>query len=432
MANGINTMAYNIRSMTKAGKIENAKLQQDFAQGAAAEYGTTGLSGQQGSLAREEAKLQEIYIRNKGKMSELEKSILESRIAELKISKQQLNNEIEQNKSLEKKAQTQQKLSQKQMGVNALKSRQGYNTNFVNKAIKRNRYLLGGTIVAGKDGTSFVRPDELQQDEIYRGLKNSASAEQINVAFEFGDEDTFSALREGSTASIEKQSKALEELESRLKSLGVTKDTVDAQMQDEVGEKLVSDYQKLAQAVDASEQAIKEYNQAVATGAPNQDALKQNVQTTIQAVRKAEENLHKHTAAMRSDAESAALLTGATRESVDATINLGTASGTTKKQIMDLVQQYEYTGQKAEISARKVSDFGGIVTNLAQGISGISMAFTSLLGVFDVLNNDDMTFWEKLLSITSTLGMTIPMIVMGVQSLTAIEWKNTIGKGLNA
>lgn len=433
LSSSLNNTLYGIRSLTKAGKAENARVQNEFAEAAAKGYGTTGASGQQGVLAKEEARLQEIFIRNKGKMNELERSTLEIRIAELKTSKQQLNNEIEQTKSLEKRAQTLKKISQNNMNKENLQKREGYNVDVAKKANKTNKYLSGGKIISGVNNTAFVDIDEKQQNKIYDDLKRSSASKQISdKVLNIKNEDTFASLSEGSTASIDKQAKALDELKSRLRSLGVTKEKVDAQMKDEVGDELAQNYQELAKAIDASEDAIKKYNQAVETGASNQDVLKQNVEKANAAVREAEQNLYQHAQEMQTDATQAAYLAGATQSSIEAQIQLGTTSGDTKTKMMELGQQYEQTGKKAEISARKVSDFGGVVTNLAQGISGLSMAVTSLKGIFDVLNDEDMSFWDKLLSIVSTLGMTIPMVMMAIKSLNTIEWKSTAGKALNA
>jgi hypothetical protein len=60
------------------------------------------------------------------------------------------------------------------------------------------------------------------------------------------------------------------------------------------------------------------------------------------------------------------------------------------------------------------------------------MALNSFKGIIDVLNNEDMTFWEKLLSIITSLSMTIPMLITGWKALTEIEFTNTLGKIANA
>jgi hypothetical protein len=46
LANGLNSALYNMRSLTKAGRAENARVQNEFAEAAAKGYGTKGASGQ--------------------------------------------------------------------------------------------------------------------------------------------------------------------------------------------------------------------------------------------------------------------------------------------------------------------------------------------------------------------------------------------------
>ena len=49
-------------------------------------------------------------------------------------------------------------------------------------------------------------------------------------------------------------------------------------------------------------------------------------------------------------------------------------------------------------------------TVLAQGISNVAMVASSVYGLFQTWNNEDMSFGEKLISTFTTLGMVIPMV----------------------
>lgn len=417
MAQGINNMAHNIRSMTKAGKAENAKMQQDFANAAAKEYGTTGASGQQGVIAKEEARLQEIYIRNKGKMSELEKQVLETRMAELKIQKQQVNSEIEQTKTLEKQVQVQKRISQNIMSSRtALKRREGFDDERIEQAERSGNRYLGTRWVPGQKDTSgyqrgFMYMTEQESNRAFADLKYSTSAQQINTALDIQGEDTFKPLFEGTTASYDQQSKAIEELQSRLKALGVTKDTVDAQMKDEVGDELSSKYQNLAAATDAAQQAIEEYNAAVARGDSNQDKYKQAIDEAVAAVRKEEQALQGAANSMRKESQEAITLAGGTDEATQATIDLGVASGQNKIKIMELGQQYDKTGKNAEKSAIRILDFGTAMQQSAMMISTLTMVVTSLIGLFKTLSDEEIDTSEKITTVLTTLGFMLPMVI---------------------
>ena len=56
-----------------------------------------------------------------------------------------------------------------------------------------------------------------------------------------------------------------------------------------------------------------------------------------------------------------------------------------------------------------------------QQISNVAMAISSLKGLFDTWNNEDMTIGEKALSTLTTLGMIIPMVTMSWNKNTAAE-----------
>jgi hypothetical protein len=42
------------------------------------------------------------------------------------------------------------------------------------------------------------------------------------------------------------------------------------------------------------------------------------------------------------------------------------------------------------------------------------MGINSLIGMFDTLNNEDMSFGQKLLSVTMSLSMAIPALIAGL------------------
>ncbi len=62
------------------------------------------------------------------------------------------------------------------------------------------------------------------------------------------------------------------------------------------------------------------------------------------------------------------------------------------------------------------------IVGVMQGISQIGMGITSFVSIIDTLNNEDMSFGEKLLSITMSLSMAIPALVAGYKALTAAKW----------
>ena len=60
---------------------------------------------------------------------------------------------------------------------------------------------------------------------------------------------------------------------------------------------------------------------------------------------------------------------------------------------------------------------------LGDAISSCSFAITTILGLIDVWNNEDMTFGEKLLTTFTSIGMALPMLISGLstQNLKTIQ-----------
>ena len=71
-------------------------------------------------------------------------------------------------------------------------------------------------------------------------------------------------------------------------------------------------------------------------------------------------------------------------------------------------------------------DFAENIVSIAQGVSALSMAASSVKGIVDTLNNTEMTFGEKLLSIFMSLATTIPSVLQGMKALSEVQWANML------
>ena len=70
-----------------------------------------------------------------------------------------------------------------------------------------------------------------------------------------------------------------------------------------------------------------------------------------------------------------------------------------------------------ELNAKPIT-FGQSITAAARTLSSVGMALSSLRGMWNTLNNEDATFFEKLISVMTTLGMVIPAVT------TALNMQN--------
>jgi len=61
----------------------------------------------------------------------------------------------------------------------------------------------------------------------------------------------------------------------------------------------------------------------------------------------------------------------------------------------------------------------------------ITMVLSTLKGALDVLNNEDMSWGDKLLSISTSLGMVLPMAVSAFNELRQAKLKDSMINMLN-
>ena len=62
-------------------------------------------------------------------------------------------------------------------------------------------------------------------------------------------------------------------------------------------------------------------------------------------------------------------------------------------------------------------NIGDAFVNTAQAISSVTMAMQSLVGIWDIWNDEDMSAGEKAISTMTTLGMVIPGVIGGLQGI---------------
>lgn len=441
IANGINNMAIGLRSLTASGRQRNMEIQQQASEMAKTSYGTTGAGGQQSVLSEKQANLQIDYVRNKDKMLVTDQQIYEIRLKELDKQKDIVHAQLEENRALEDNLKLLMKLS-KAKTEEEKKKKFGFGTeritnsateryeveNGISKKVKNARYYLGEiNTVEGVGGKgAYLSLDEKQRAQAYNMLKSSSGAVAVNQAIGFDSENLFSPLTDKSgVANAQKYKEALNELQGRLKNIGVTAQEVTPQLRDVVGPELGEKYKALASSVQEAMAKLEGLDLETAEGRKEAEDL-------AQKIREANLALEDEAMSMQRASQEALELNGEDKQLIENTRQVGAASGQAQGDLMRYGLAVEDTGERIRKTRTKVSDLGSVLVATAQGISSITMAFQSFRGILDVLNNNDMTFWEKLLSITSSLAMVIPMVSMGIQSLTSVEWKNTAGKIINA
>ena len=72
----------------------------------------------------------------------------------------------------------------------------------------------------------------------------------------------------------------------------------------------------------------------------------------------------------------------------------------------------------AKAKKEMMTSFGQGLTTTFRGVSQLTMGISSLKGMFDVLNDTEMSFGEKFLSVATSMSMAIPSLISGFQSLS--------------
>lgn len=88
---------------------------------------------------------------------------------------------------------------------------------------------------------------------------------------------------------------------------------------------------------------------------------------------------------------------------------------TTNKQVAG---SYEKIKAAIENYKNATGDLGQKLISMVNGFSSLAMGLTSIKSIFDTLSDEDMPFFDKLLSVSMSLGMGISMTVSGLSAMS--------------
>lgn len=87
---------------------------------------------------------------------------------------------------------------------------------------------------------------------------------------------------------------------------------------------------------------------------------------------------------------------------------------TTNKQVAG---SYEKIKAAIENYKNAIGDLGQKLISMVNGFSSLAMGLASIKSIFDTLSDEDMSFFDKLLSVSMSLGMGISMTVSGLSTM---------------
>ena len=377
IAQGMTNLSFSIKTLTKSGRQELLQLQQDAAKEMAASYGKTGLSALQGQAAASMSTAQQHYAREAASMNDTQKEIAQHILAQQQGLAEAAMNQAEYTKEAEKTAKVLANAARADMRQNGKETTDI--TEFNNKLNQAKSYGAANTIASGlqKFDEGVVATDVMKDASVI-----------------------------------------VEDLQAHLTSLGITSKEIPSTMS------------QMIKSIDGAEDAFKAYATAVETA---DAALKGKDEAAkvaaIDALIKAEQNLN---SVIGSGIVSTKNMSKAQREAIDAAQGAGIAYGRTAIKAAEAAVNVERLPEAMRKATTQTRALSQDIVAFAQGLGSVAAAANSVKGIIDVLNNEDMTFWEKLLSITTSLSMAIPMLITGMKALSGIELTNTIGKIANA
>lgn len=379
IAQGMTNLHYSLMSMTKTGRQQLVELQRETSQAMASSYGTKGASALEGKAVASMAEAQMSYTDIADKLNEKQKAIAQSMLEQQRGLAQAAIEEANLAKASERTL-----------------------------TIYKNRMKFAGSL-------DDERAAALEKE------KTRAYSEQLMADVGITDTHFFDKLhQESETLTFEGAKAAITELKGRLDSLGVSASELSPEFA-----KMINGSAEVQQAFKNYAGAVEKVSTALNGGKVSQEELRQ----LLEELTTAENQLQTEIAQTNSnlDSNDANFI-----QAAQAAREYGRAMGSAATRTSEAVNNAKNLPAALKQSTKIVRSASQDIVAFAQGLGSVVMAVNTLLGIFDVLNNEDMTFWDKLLSITTSLTMVIPMLISGIKTLTTIELANTLGKIANA
>mgnify|MGYP002519029303 CR=1 FL=1 len=111
-------------------------------------------------------------------------------------------------------------------------------------------------------------------------------------------------------------------------------------------------------------------------------------------------------------------------ETVDSTLELN-------KSREELAKNGKKIDETLEDNLNKLPDWQDSVVNAATAVTSFASALSALGGIWDTLNDPDLSGWEKLTTVFTTLLSVVPGVMMGFKSLQDSKIKDVAINALN-
>ena len=348
---GANNLAASFMSMTKGGRAKLANMQAEA--NAAIEGSTTapGIQGAENKSWADRAAVRRAYNANAAKMTPEARQTAESRMAafEAKSDKYFNSDDIQNRRAQVAEAD--------KMRRSAMISAKTAPEDEIKKALQeasRAKAEKGGgkgawflskeekAAIIAETNEKYGQENPQQAQALQNSanqMRQSAAAGQINTQLDIRTEETLAPLAgrtpgmEGTmdSAAIAAHGKSLEELESRMRSLGIEGGQLSERLKSIVGPDLEEDYIKYGQKIQDVKNALDQLKQAEASGDQGAiDAAQLKYDEELNSLNELNIALDKHTTDMQEAAAAEMKAAGASGEFVRSETAAGVAVGQTE------------------------------------------------------------------------------------------------------
>ena len=369
ISEGINSMAFTLRSATKSGRVENEALKASMIQEMKQDAPKTGVGAFTGEATINSALMQEEYNKQVVKLTKIQK--LEAEMY--------LNRNLALTEAVDLTAK---EVREAQKLYNARKSVYDLST----------QKLL----------------DQYKQAKTAEAIQlniGTASSEHMEIDL-------------GESSSIEQKISAVEEISMRLKTIGVEADNLSPKLANMLGGQsspYATGMKEYAAAVNQASAAVKEYQRNSNADNANKmikaiENMKISYQNLNSATTGTTQSIREQLKAVITDETELKKLLQITNMFAESQGDLVRLTGDSTNAMEKFAKGLQ------EVIKRKQSGTQAVV-ELAGSLSSLAFAINSLKSINDVLNNSELTWGEKFLSIVTSLGFAIPMLIKGLQGL---------------
>ena len=393
-------LATTFMSMTSSGRKKLAQQQQEASGAIYDATKTSGVAGVQNEGMRRQMEMQQSYNRNRDNMSDTTRKSFEVRM-------QAVESQYE----------------------NLFSSKDYQDAQQLEKDAKKANFTQRKAYESLESVDESIKKDYIKRlDDETQNLRQSSAAQQINAKLNV--EAEFTDIYSENTAKAEQ---SLEEMVSRLRSIGVEGEQASEALKNVVGENTAQECVEYADKVKKAKEALEELKQAEQSGDQGViETARGKYNDAVAGLSEYNTKIEENTKKIEENAKTVLLEDSSNEQLIESNILAGQTLGELYVDMSNVGQSSNDVAERMDKAGASVIGFGQKIQAASNFIMSASMAINAFKGMLNVLDNEEMSVGDKLISIFSSLAMVIPMVTAALQAenvarLMGVSIKTTEG-----